>query len=96
MILTTERGYWTVIIHDFNEGFYWADVSSEYPKPIMMLWMQTNTKKTNNELIHITMQEKVKDANILKMPPFSIFEKIFVLKNEDIACPGAMVVILTR
>ena len=43
------------------------------------------------------MNAKIKTVNILEAAPSLLFfEKIFVLENEDIACPGAMVVILTR
>ena len=53
-------------------------------------------KKTNNELIHITMQGKVKDANILKMPFYFLGWQIFVFENEDNACPQGKEVILIR
>ena len=58
--------------------------------------MQTDTEKTNNELIHIMMQEKVKNANMLKMPPYFLERQIFVFEREDSACPLGREVTLIR
>ena len=75
--------------------FYRVDVSSEYSKLVIMLWMQTNTK-TNNGLIHITMREKVKNANMLKMPFIFLEQQIFIFESEDSACPRDREVNLIR
>ena len=83
MILANKRSCWIVTVHDLNEGFYWTDVSGEYPKPIMMSWIQADTK-TNNRLIHITMREKVRDANILKMPLIFWNNKFSFLKARTV------------
>ena len=61
----------------------------------MMLSMQTNTK-ADNGLIHIKMQKKIKDANILKMPFYFCKDQIFVFETEDSACPWGREVILIR
>ena len=47
--------------------------------------MQTNTKKKkNNGLIHIMMQGKVKDTNILKIPPYFWNDKFSFLKAKTV------------
>ena len=95
MILATKWGRWTVIIHDFNEGFYWADVSGECPKPVMMLWMQTNMK-TDNGLIHITMQKKGKRCKHIENALLFLERQIFIFESKDSACPRDKEVILIR
>ena len=51
--------------------------------------MNANRHKTNNELIHITMQEKVKDANMLKMPSYFWNDKFLFLKARIMHVHGA-------
>ena len=58
--------------------------------------MNANNTKTNNGLIYITMQGKVKDAKMLKMPPLFLKQQIFVFENEDSACPQGREVTLIR
>ena len=58
--------------------------------------MYANRQKTNNRLIHITMQKKSKQCKHVENASLFLERKIFVFESEDSACPWGREVTLTR
>ena len=79
-----------------TKTYYWADVSDEYPESVMMFMYADKQKQTHNWLVYIVnVSKNSKMQNMLASLLLLFFRKqIFVLENEDIACLGAMMVVL--
>ena len=72
-----------------TKAYYWADVSGEYPKSVMMFMYADRQKQTHNWLVHI-MNENFKNANILETTHFYYFleNKFSFLKMKELHVRG--------